>query len=1323
VRSPDRFMPVRAGIVNLYEYDDQVFELADGRLLLRGHNTSGKTKALELVFPFALDGDISPKKLDPFAKNAKEMKWNLVGCVDHDQRLGYVWLEFARLGAEGLEYVTGGIGMKANKNTEGVQRWYFVIRGRRIGQDLELRRGAYPLTRRELIDELGERDDLAESARAYRQLLNEDVFGFASVEQYETMLTLLRELRRPHLSKELKPDDVAKLLTGALPEVDHDLMRRVGEGLEQLDDLEAALATAESVRDRVEQFLRSSYRSYARAALADRGEQLKAAARDFGKASDTRRAAGDALAVAQSDARRIAEQFALAKTELDTAGGEQRALLQSGEWAEVAEIEQLGRAAGHARAAAEQARERAEDAAARLAASEDDARDAAAAAEGDRVALAETLAALAADADGAGFTRHGALAGELSAATADLLRDEAAALVAVLAEHERLLEALGAASERLECARIECDLARSALQEAGDERAAAEAALASARDALHEAIEAWAAELVELRLDTETLAGTLDREDAGPWQGALAAARDALVTARSEVERESERLEERRAALEQERDAVAAERDADPPRAHTRSGRDTLEGAPFWRLVDFAPSLDAAAQAGLEAALEGAGLLDAWVTPDGSVQSALDVLLDAGSPAVSGPSLTAVLVAEAEVVRPILAAIALVDGLVAEPCAVTLDGRFRLGPAEGRFEKPEAEYIGAAARAARRARRMAELDVALAQLAVDRADAERSGTAVRERLAALAAEAERFPSAQSVAEARQGVALAAAREDDARAALAERDRDAVAAGQRREAAAAQGVSHAAAHRLPELDLPAVRVRTLAAHRYVAGLPAALRAEARSVESTIRQLQVDERLVAAGTAAAELTRAHELAAGEARRVESEHAVREAALGRTGEEIRARMAAVEQRLQHWRAECERLGEANTDAAVKVAERIAAHEGAGQEIERAAAERDAALDRFRRLEASDVFALALDDEAPADLTEAHAWTLTRALEVLRAIAPERLAVRLSLVSLANQVQQRCAELDRGLGQVADMAVVPESDPDGILVVRVRRGASLMTLAEIRRSLDDEINERERALSAEQRRVFGDALLDEIAEHLRSRIERVAALVADMNATLARCETGSGRTVQLEWAPREDEELRTVTRLLRRSVATLGQAEREPLIAFFRSRIQQARELAAPDPATGAIAHLRVAFDYRDWFGFSLYEVQGGQRVKLTAKRHAVGSGGEQAVLVHMPLLASAAALYASSRDGRAPRLVILDEALSGIDDQTRERVFGVLVALDLDVVMTSHELWGTYRSVPSLSIYQLHRENGVFGVASEHFLWDGKTLRELEQAQLLP
>ena len=147
---------------------------------------------------------------------------------------------------------------------------------------------------------------------------------------------------------------------------------------------------------------------------------------------------------------------------------------------------------------------------------------------------------------------------------------------------------------------------------------------------------------------------------------------------------------------------------------------------------------------------------------------------------------------------------------------------------------------------------------------------------------------------------------------------------------------------------------------------------------------------------------------------------------------------------------------------------------------------------------------------------------------------------------------------------------------------------------------------------------------------------------------------------------------------------------------------------------------ALLADAFDYRRWFGFGLLLEIDGHTERLTARRHAVGSGGEQAVLIHLPLFAAAAALYG---DTPAPRLVMLDEALSGIDDETRERVLGATVAFDLDLVMTSHELWGTYRTVPQLAIYQLHREQGDFGVHAIRFLWDGERLRELEQDQLDP
>lgn len=56
-----RFVPTRAGIVNLWDYRDQEFCFADGRLVLRGPNGSGKTKALEVLFPFVFDGRIEPR--------------------------------------------------------------------------------------------------------------------------------------------------------------------------------------------------------------------------------------------------------------------------------------------------------------------------------------------------------------------------------------------------------------------------------------------------------------------------------------------------------------------------------------------------------------------------------------------------------------------------------------------------------------------------------------------------------------------------------------------------------------------------------------------------------------------------------------------------------------------------------------------------------------------------------------------------------------------------------------------------------------------------------------------------------------------------------------------------------------------------------------------------------------------------------------------------------------------------------------------------------------------------------------------------------------
>ena len=155
-----RWKPNRAGIRNIWEYDEQVFSFADGRMILRGPNGSGKSNALALVFPFLFDGTMSAAAMDPFA-DGRSMKSLLLGVVRddarsgfrHDQRLGYVWLEFARTGPDGDEHLTVGCGARAR--ADGDARSWFFLTDRRVGIDLDLAPDNTPLTRGRLIEELG----------------------------------------------------------------------------------------------------------------------------------------------------------------------------------------------------------------------------------------------------------------------------------------------------------------------------------------------------------------------------------------------------------------------------------------------------------------------------------------------------------------------------------------------------------------------------------------------------------------------------------------------------------------------------------------------------------------------------------------------------------------------------------------------------------------------------------------------------------------------------------------------------------------------------------------------------------------------------------------------------------------------------------------------------------------------------------------------------------------------------------------------------------------------------------------------------------------
>ena len=132
---PDRrrWVPSRAGVLNVWRYYDEVFEFHNGRLLLRGPNGTGKSKALEVLLPYLFDASLRPHRLSTFGTGERTMWWNLMGeGATGATRVGYVWLEFRREGEHGTEWFCCGARLQASKHTKTPTANYFIT-SRRIG--------------------------------------------------------------------------------------------------------------------------------------------------------------------------------------------------------------------------------------------------------------------------------------------------------------------------------------------------------------------------------------------------------------------------------------------------------------------------------------------------------------------------------------------------------------------------------------------------------------------------------------------------------------------------------------------------------------------------------------------------------------------------------------------------------------------------------------------------------------------------------------------------------------------------------------------------------------------------------------------------------------------------------------------------------------------------------------------------------------------------------------------------------------------------------------------------------------------------------------
>ena len=1337
----ERWEPLRAGIIGVWQYEDQEFLFERGRLVLQGRNGAGKTKVLEVLFPFVLDARNDPWRLAPGGGDGRTMRWNLLelekdGTSVHKRRDGIVWLEFGRRSHTGaVEFCTVGARMLASSGKPKVDISYFMT-DRRPGEELALlvpladRPGLVPVSLRALAEAIDGHGRVFESATAYRAAVDERLFGLR--DRYDGLLGLLISLRRPKLSEKLDLESLMGHLRDALPPVNDDQVRQLADALDSLRDDEQGLARMKQARGAVEVFL-TDYRDYAARAERGTAQRLRDAEQAVTKAQDALREAEQEAAAAERESSRLEAAVADAETQESAVAGALDAHRRSPEMQSATALEA-------AESAARTMRSRATDAARAASVLEDEAGRATsdlAETEGElkRASTTAEGLALAAAADARRAVMEPAHAAYLAARAADSVAAARALEQAIALRRSALAERVGEAHvlRQLTASRRAAEddelHAREAHADALARVGVAKDALAAARSALEEALVLWAAGLEELDPDTDELAAAADRV---AERGRLTDALEALASGhRAELARADERLAGEAGRLTETLEALARDRAAlvsatvsRPPRATTRpADRTGRPGAPFYEVVDFADGLDDAARAGYEAALHGAGILDAWVMPDGRLaEDDLDAVVHATGP-VAGRSLADILVPAGEAV-PADAVLPILRSISAEPSGtawVAPDGAFSIGPLAGRFAQPEAGYIGAGAQAATRARRIAEIDRLAVEAEGQRDTVAAAREAVAKRVAAVADELRATPDDEPARAAsrtlgQREAAVTSGAEAVKRAeqrVLDLRKREAVKADALADALAALGFPPGST------DIDAA-VQALADYR---GSASSLTTADGTLAAVRRRAERgrEHAVAIAGKAAAARETAGS-AEGDAVSAEAAAAERRQLYGATGAAAIARLRELEEQakaitegLRRDRAEhlktVERRGVSKQrEEDAKVAE------GSADEV------RTIAAAAFGRFAASPLHALSTGTPADGDPL---AWAVRTAVEAARRIdTTDRASFEPQALAAARKVVfSRFAELQGQIGAEFALAMDPTAEDD-FLLVDAQHGDDRVAIGWLSAFLARTIAEQEEQLDARMREVLQRYLFEGIGEELGDRIREARSLIGRMNHELDACPTPSGMRLHLRWdlGPDVPGGADRATDLLLLAPGTLSDTDRDVIVRFLQARVADAR---SEESSTGFAEALITALDYRGWFAFSLEETNAqGRRHRINARDYAAGSGGEKAVTLHLPLFAAVAAYY-TGEARHAPRLFFLDEAFAGIDRPMRGLMMRFIVRFDLDFVFTTPDDLCTYAELDGAAVYQLTRDPVERAIDAHRWVWTGvellddDALRALDEA----
>jgi len=1398
----------RAGLFNFWYYDEEEFHFADGKLLLRGSNGSGKSVTMQSLIPVLLDGRKTADRLDPFGSRARRMEDYLLGekdVTDLDERTGYLYLEYHRPGTE--EYITTGIGLKA-KRQGALEFWGFILLdNRRIGIDIQLYKTEraldgklekIPLTRRELENRIGEGGEVVKNQKDYMERVNRYIFGFKTVDDYEDLIKLLIQLRSPKLSKDFRPTVVYEILNEALPSLSDDELRPLSDTIENMDQIKSQLDQLQKEEQALKRLVRH-YDQYNQKIIGEKAEgflrthkrllQITQALeslhleRENAKIELVRQQEVETILKREQKVLDV-EREALGEHDVFKAEKEKAALLlkqQNNQESLASKTKQLTSNVSLEGQLKTQIGE--------LELKEQHA----------LTTIHEELDELDILAEETAFLNHEVAAYEFNREIDQtfsfaLWKKEARDYQSLLENVIKALRQESGARERYQ----EAELALGETKKAWDEEQYQEKKWA---DVLQEEQSAWVAHLFEWQstnqellfqdIELQTLAL---RARSFPESVNLSTLREPLMEAtnraRDRVRREILNVKHKRdqVLIEVKSKSEAIEvwrqrKDPEPARHDlTNQARKILQDVKvpyvsFYSAVEFHDHVSQATRERLESALKEMGILDALILPEhvavktSEQEQALQNVPVHDRVLKPAPQILVHTLADylyptpvegskvqAGDIENILRTILVDVGQVESNACVFSNGSYRIGIIKGHAPQEEsALYIGKEARRQLRLREIKKLEDERELLNQQVLEQENQLQSLNKKSDKLDEEYQTFPSEQTMQEAWDIVYKARQKVEILEKDVQRKNEILLKALETWKTLKAQVKELSRTVILP-LDELSYEKAHVGISSYREGLT--------MIESLYEKVQSTRRERRAVLSHLENTsEAVDELRGEINELRDQ-----------AETFKDLLKQVEQRLQDLGADeirqrinnvIKRLNALPSEIETCI-QQISTLKRDLEDYDQKMIDNKCDLTLATQLQQGwasvfqaeenlqTSFIHGLEDERNSNsqrnastlgnspVPESHLAILIQTAEELISVqnskdtkSPDRETLRERIndaftKEMGNLVEYRLTQ-NTLFETLAELNLPTEDSPELWLklweeLLQKARRVQLMLEYDGKRvnpyylssQLEKNISLQRQLLNEKDRELYEEIIMNSVGRIIRGRIQRAEHWVEEMNRLMDERDTSSGLRFQIRWKPRtadhEDEiDTQDLVELLKSDPRLLKESDMSRITNHFRVKIERAKQqLEVKGYGESFHQIIKEMLDYRHWFEFRLLSQKEGEKWKeLTDRAFFQFSGGEKAMAMYIPLFSAAYSRYSDAR-ADAPRIISLDEAFAGVDENNIRDMFDLLEKLGFNYIMNSQALWGDYDTVSHLAIAELVRPKNASYVTVIRYSWDGKVRR---------